>query len=889
MSKKRKFVGFIAITIAMFMGMLDSTIVNIALPDITAYFHSKLNDTSWISTVYVMGLAVFTITASKLADQFGRKKLMVIGLILFGGSSALCSLTHSLGTLIVMRLFQSLGGAIIMPIVIPMGFEIFGKDKLRSVGGAVGAVTAMAAASGPPIGGLLIKYINWQSIFFVNVPFSVIALLLVLLFVGESYDTTVDKKIDWLGMLLLTSTLFLLTFALLKGNDYGWGSAVIVCMLVGSAAALVLFIIAEKKVKSPMVEFSLFSEPTFTASTICCLLTGFGISSPILIFSYFLQNALGYEPLNAALIIMTVALTVIVSMPLGTFIAAKLGAKLVNFLGLLGMAAGVYLLSRLTVDTPKIDMIAEMAVCGFGLGFACQSIISAVKYLPAEKSGIGSGIVNAARQIGICLGIALLVSFLSGNVKASTNNFKSDSITAINKSGIADSLKAAMIADISRLNSTDYSSSGQQDLQNKLETDITNAAAALSQAPEPADATLAMLYDAVSSLQDGTEKALDGQTKLDSGIDAFKDGLDSLYSGSQSLSAQLGKLSDGLSKTLSGAQTLDASSRDGLQALITGINQASSGANQLLSQLSSGTDAKNPTVYDGVTAISGGTQALSANIDSYITATDTTLFLMIKNDPSSPQLLSGYQASLTKAMTDYAKASDAASKSQLELQIQSLTNLVNLYTAGTDSAVSNVQQFVTKLAAMAKQSASGASLVSSGAALSAGAQQLVAVSKQFAAVFSAGGSFKSGMTQLAQGLALINQNSGDLVKLQGGVDTLSGTLAQLGSGAQQLMTGSEKIVSGLSDAVKNSEALKSGSSQLLQGDADLSSGASKLMTGVGLAGQQSEITSVVSGIKKDKDNMVAGAFDKTFLFAAIILTVTSGVGLFTDRKRKDRD
>jgi Arabinose efflux permease len=197
MSKKRKLVSFIALTIGIFMSMLDSTILNIALPDITAYFHANITDTSWISSIYVMGLAVFMIPASKVADLFGRKKVMIFGLILFGGSSFLCGLSHSLMLLIGLSLCMGIGGACITPLVMPMGIEIFGKEKLGTISAAVGAITALAAAGGPPIGGLLIKYVSWQSIYFVNIPFVVICLLLTILFIHESYDNTVFKSMEY--------------------------------------------------------------------------------------------------------------------------------------------------------------------------------------------------------------------------------------------------------------------------------------------------------------------------------------------------------------------------------------------------------------------------------------------------------------------------------------------------------------------------------------------------------------------------------------------------------------------------------------------------------------------------------------------------------------------
>lgn len=507
MSRRKKILGFIAISIAMFMGTLDSTIVNIALPDITNYFHANLNDTSWISTIYVLGLAVFMITASKLADQFGRKKVMIIGLVLFGVSSALCGLAHSLIFLIAMRLIQGIGGAIITPIAIPMGLEIFGKERIQQVGGMVGAVTALAAAGGPPIGGVIIEYLNWQTIFWVNVPLTLLSLLLMVLFTDESYDQSISKSIDWAGMILLTTMLFLLTFALLKGNDYGFRSALILSMFGGSVLALAAFILAETKMKAPMLELGLLREVTFTASSVCYMITGFGLTGTILIFNYFLQNVLNYTALSAAFIIMTVSLTIMVSMPLGTMIAGKFGSKPVNVLGILIMGFGIFLLSRLKIDTPKLTMIGDMIVNGIGFGFACQSVISAIKYLPEEKSGIGSGVVNAARQIGTCIGIALLVSLLDANIAAARSDLKSYAVAEINQSGMVDTAKAVAIQDINLI-FTNTDNTKNQALQNKLQNDLQNSLTALlptplSSAPLPPDNTAS---EKLAELAAGQEK-----------------------------------------------------------------------------------------------------------------------------------------------------------------------------------------------------------------------------------------------------------------------------------------------------------------------------------------------------------------------------------------------
>lgn len=890
MSKQKRILGFTALAIAMFIGTLDSTIINIALPDIMNYFKTGLNDTSWISTIYVLGLSVFMIPASKIADQFGRKKIMLIGLVLFGGSSALCGLSTSLYFLITMRLFQGIGGAIITPIVIPMALELCGREKTQTVASLIGAVTALAAAGGPPLGGILIKYINWQSIFFVNVPFALTSFILIIFFVGESYDKTISKSIDWIGILFLTSTLFLLTFSLLKGRDFGWGSKVIISMFIGSALSFILFIITEAKVKAPVVELKLFKEYTFTASSICYLITGFGIVGPLLIFNYYLQNALCYEALSAAYIVMAVSLTVIVAMPLGSVIAGKLGARPVNFSGVLCMGLGTLLLSRLTANISKAEMVVYMIIFGFGLGFSCQSLVSSIKYLPEDKSGIGSGIVNAARQIGTCLGIALLVSVLNSNVAAEKNNIKNDAVASINNSAIEGSVKKVIIQDINESYSCSGNDTGtdQKRLKNKLTNDIMKAVACLSSMPSPnRNDAISKLYERVSTLNDGTGKTLVGQKNLSNGIGTLLSSLGTLQNGGETLTSGINLLNDGLSKAYNGAQTLDTESTQGLGKMSYGINQISNGMQKLILQFSPGNTVGTYTIYDGVNGIASGTGSLSLNLNNYITEVSSTYYFIIKNDPTSGQMLKIYNEKLNQAQEIYMNAPNDTIKEQYKQQILMLRNIVTLYTVGTDERVTNEQQFETELLKLASQNQNNQNIVASGIKLNDGAISLSKVSKQVSAQFCDGGTFKEGMEQISNSMLKLNESSSGFSKLQAGISTLSSALSKLQDGSKNLADGSKKLEDGIISAKNGTVNLLNGSNQLENADEKIKDGSTQLTEGVGLIGQKNEIQNVVNKINIEKDDKIAEAFQKTFLLSSIILIAASVCGIFTDKKIKN--
>ena len=268
MTKSRKILGFIGLILAMFMGALDATIVNIALPDIMENLNTGLTDTSWAATIYVLAMAVFIIPASKLADIYGRKLVMLIGVVIFGTFSFACMMADSLFLLIIFRLLQGIGGAILTPIVLPMGIELFGKENTSRITAIMGAFSALAATGGPVIGGLIIHWTTYHWIFGINVPIAIFAFLMILVGTKESYDLTITKNIDWLGMIFLTCTLGGLTFGLLKGREYGWVSQTIIASFVISVIGLFLFILTERRVKSPIIELKLFKESTFTSSSI---------------------------------------------------------------------------------------------------------------------------------------------------------------------------------------------------------------------------------------------------------------------------------------------------------------------------------------------------------------------------------------------------------------------------------------------------------------------------------------------------------------------------------------------------------------------------------------------------------------------------------------------
>ena len=525
MTKVRKIIGFIGLVLAMFMGALDATIVNIALPDIMEDLHTGLTDTSWVATIYVLAMAVFIITVSKLADIYGRKLVMLMGVLIFGIFSFACMMAGSLSMLIVFRLFQGIGGAILTPIVLPMGIELFGKQNTSRITAIMGAFSALAAAGGPVIGGLIIQWTTYHWIFGINVPIAILAFLMILFGTKESYDQTISKNIDWLGMIFLTCTLGGLAFGLLEGREYGWTSQIIISSFVISVVGLFFLILVERKVKSPIIELSLSKENTFTSSSIIYMVFGLAIIIPSLILNYFLQNVRGYSALHSAYLIIPVSLAIVIGMPLATKMYQKISARLLISIGLIITSAGLFMLSLIKYDTSQSIIICCNIIIGLGLGFMAMAVTSSVKYLPVNKTGIGSGIVNASRYIGQAVGMALLVTILNSNVNTAKVQIKETAYTQIDERVLSTQVKKVAKKEISKTFKTTKNSTSISTKQNSMIKQIKKAAQKTDNLPNPKKgSSYRKIYDANELLINGIESISSSVSQLAGTLKVISDG-----------------------------------------------------------------------------------------------------------------------------------------------------------------------------------------------------------------------------------------------------------------------------------------------------------------------------------------------------------------------------
>ncbi|WP_237691062.1 MFS transporter [Paenibacillus caui] len=460
-----RILAFTAVVFGFFMALLDATIVNVALPEITRHFGGNVGQTSWIMNGYNLAFAVFILTAARIADQFGRKKVFMIGIFLFTLTSLLAGFASSIEFLIALRICQGLAGAIIVPVTIPITTEMFPKEMHGTMIGAWGAFSGLAAASGPALGGILTEKFDWQWIFFVNVPLGILSLLMTIPLIKESYDRTSGKKLDYVGTLSITGAMFCFTYALIKANDLGWDSRTIVLLLVGGGLLLLMFFLAEWRGKHPMMPLSLLKIKPFSGAALAMLVIGAGIMNLSFLASFYLTRILGMTELKAGLVMSVIALFSMVSSVISGPLSNKYGARWFGAVGVALFIIANYWLSGLGIDSTTMEVIPRLALAGLGMGLAIAPIMaSTIRNVPEEKVGISSGIINMTKALGSVLGVAIIVTVLQTQITDKMDEARQNAVTTIQTNSVlSSSVKEQLIQMTAQINPDSSSLSGSTD------------------------------------------------------------------------------------------------------------------------------------------------------------------------------------------------------------------------------------------------------------------------------------------------------------------------------------------------------------------------------------------------------------------------------------------
>ena len=406
--ERRKWWTLAAVSFGLFMIMLDNTVVNVALPSIQKDLGADLSELQWIVTGYALSFAALMLIGGKFADAYGRRLLFVLGIVVFTGASLWCGLADSGNMLIAARVVQGIGAALMNPATLSIIAATFAPKERGMAIGIWAGVSALALAIGPLVGGLLTEHLSWHWIFFVNIPVGVIAIAASFLLITESKDDT-HESLDLPGLATSALGLFALTYGLIEANTYGWTSGRIVGSFVVAVVSLAAFVVIERRRRSPMLDLSLFRSGTYAGANIAMLLVALAMFGVFFFVSLYMQNVLGYSAVQAGAAFLPMTILIILVAPVAGKLSDKYGSRWLMTAGMVLLGVQLLYLSRLGVDASFWNLLPGFLVGGFGMAITMTpTVAAATRAVPVEKSGVGSAVLNAMRQVGGSVGIALM-------------------------------------------------------------------------------------------------------------------------------------------------------------------------------------------------------------------------------------------------------------------------------------------------------------------------------------------------------------------------------------------------------------------------------------------------------------------------------------------------
>ncbi|MEU4896665.1 MFS transporter [Streptomyces sp. NPDC044780] len=406
----------LTVALGVTMVALDGTIVAIANPAIQKDLGASLAEVQWITNGYLLALAVALITAGKLGDRFGHRQTFLIGVVGFALSSAAIGFSSEVSLVVTFRVLQGLCGALLMPAALGLLRATFPAEKLNMAIGIWGAVIGASTAAGPIVGGLLVEHVNWQSVFFINAPVGVLALVLGLLLVDHRAEKA-PRSFDIPGIVLLSGAMFCLIWALIKAADWQWGDRRTLLFLGLAVVCFVVFVFWESRTREPLLPLSMFRSVALSAGTVLMVLMAFGFMGGLFFVTFYLQNVHGLSPVDSGLRLLPLTAMMIIASPLAGAVITKFGPRLPLVISMVITAVSMFGLSRLDVNSGSVEMSVWFALLGLGLG---PVMVGATEVIvgnaPIQHAGVAGGLQQAAMQVGGSLGTAVLGAVMAGRV-----------------------------------------------------------------------------------------------------------------------------------------------------------------------------------------------------------------------------------------------------------------------------------------------------------------------------------------------------------------------------------------------------------------------------------------------------------------------------------------
>ncbi|WP_436319310.1 MFS transporter [Streptomyces nigra] len=407
----------ITVAVGVMMVALDGTIVAIANPAIGDDLKASWSDLQWITNAYFLALAVSLITAGKLGDRFGHRQTFLIGVAGFAASSAAIGLSQGITMVIVFRVFQGLFGALLMPAALGLLRATFPAEKLNMAIGIWGMVIGASTAGGPILGGVLVEHVNWQSVFFINVPVGVLAVALGVWILLDHRAENAPRSFDLLGIALLSAAVFCLVWAIIKAPEWGWGDTGVWAFIIASLASFGFFAYWETKVKEPLIPLGLFRSVPLSAGVVLMVLMAISFMGGLFFVTFYLQGVRGLGPVDAGLHLLPLTGMMIVGSPLAGAMITKVGPRVPLAGGMALTALAMYGMSTLDTNTGSGLMSLWFALLGLGLA---PVMVGATEVIvgnaPLELSGVAGGLQQSAMQVGGSLGTAVLGAVMASKV-----------------------------------------------------------------------------------------------------------------------------------------------------------------------------------------------------------------------------------------------------------------------------------------------------------------------------------------------------------------------------------------------------------------------------------------------------------------------------------------
>jgi EmrB/QacA subfamily drug resistance transporter len=413
---ERKWWTLLAACVATFMLLLDITVVNVALPDIQRDLDASLSSLQWVVDAYALTLAAFLLMTGSLGDRLGRRRVFSIGFGVFTLASFLCGIAGDATLLNLARGLQGVGAAAMFSTSLALIAQEFeGRERATAIG-AWGATVGGAVAVGPLIGGLLTEGLGWEWIFFANIPIGIGAMILTATKVAN-VKAIEAVPLDWAGLFIFSGGLFLLIFGLIRGNPEGWSSGVILASLIGAGGLLVAFLIVEARQEHAMLDLSLFRKPAFTGVSVVAWALSAGMFAMFLYVTLYVQDVLGYSPLEAGVRFLPITLLSFFVAPIAGRLTGRVPARVLLGLGLILVGVGLLLMRGIELGDDWTTLLPGFLVAGVGIGLTNPAIAStAIGVVAPSRAGMASGINNTFRQVGIATGVAALGAIFQSRI-----------------------------------------------------------------------------------------------------------------------------------------------------------------------------------------------------------------------------------------------------------------------------------------------------------------------------------------------------------------------------------------------------------------------------------------------------------------------------------------